>query len=299
LNVLLSDTEKMLRRLIGEDIVLEKRLESEFGRVEADPGQMEQMVMNIAINARDAMPDGGTLTVETADVRLDDNATTRHEVNLPPGDYVKLTIRDTGVGMDKATQSMIFEPFFTTKERGKGTGLGLSTVYGIVNQSGGSIRVDSRPEQGTVFEVFLPRVAEAHTPVSTKDQFSERLEGSETVLLVEDDEAVRKLARGILDRYGYRVLEAGNPEEALVVVRGHSGSIDLLLTDVIMPGMSGRELAERVLSSQTDIKILYMSGYTGEAIARHGILEEGVEFIPKPFTPEGIVHKVREVLDAT
>jgi two-component system cell cycle sensor histidine kinase/response regulator CckA len=299
LNVLVADNGKMLRRLIGEDIELVTRLESGLGLALVDPGQMGQVIMNLAVNARDAMPKGGKLTIETANVELDE-AYARKHVAVTPGRYVMLAVSDTGVGMDAQTQSRLFEPFFTTKEQGQGTGLGLSTVYGIVKQSGGNIWVYSELGQGSVFKIYLPRVEEiADRSEEIKSVSSQELRGTETILLVEDEEAVRNLVRSILERGGYSVLQASNGMEAMELVSRHTGRVHLLLTDVVVPKMSGRELAERVTASRPETRVLYMSGYTDNAIVHHGVLDAGLAFLQKPFRPEALLSKVREVLDAS
>ncbi len=297
INTLVSDTEKMLRRLIGEDIELSAKLDPVLGPVKADPGQVEQIIMNLAVNARDAMPQGGKLIIETANVELDE-AYTRHHPGSRRGSYVMLAVNDTGTGMDAETQTHIFEPFFTTKERGKGTGLGLATVYGVVKQSGGYIWVESEVEKGSSFKIYLPRVektAPATEPFSTS---YEPRGGSETVLLVEDAAPLRKLACQFLAGNGYQVLTAASGEEALQAAAEHRSPIQLLLTDVVMPGMNGRALAENLGALQPGIKVLYMSGYTDSAIAGHGVLEPGTYLLHKPFTEETLLRKVREVLDA-
>jgi PAS domain S-box-containing protein len=297
LNTVVANIDKMLRRLIGEDVELVTHLGPALGRVKADPGQIEQLIMNLAMNARDAMPQGGKLIIETANVELDE-AYARDHVAATPGPYVMLAMSDTGIGMDKETQAHIFEPFFTTKEKGKGTGLGLATAYGIVKQSGGDIWLYSEPDQGTAFKIYLPRVEEAAQPVEAISTGAPLSGGSETILLVEDEEGVRDLAGRILELKGYKVITASNPTEAAQVCERHEGPIHLLLTDVIMPTMSGRQLAEHVAFLRPGLKVLYMSGYTGNAIVPHGILEEGIPFLQKPFTPDSLTHKVREVLDA-
>ena len=298
LNSLLGDMDKMLHRVIGEDIELVSMLAGDLGRVKVDPGQMEQVVLNLVLNSRDAMPQGGKLTIETANVELNEKYVNNH-VGVKPGSYVRVSVSDTGVGMTPEVRERVFEPFFTTKEKGKGTGLGLSTVYGIVKQSKGNIWVYSEPGKGTTFKVYLPQVEE---PLEEEKEKARRLErelphGGETVLVAEDDGDVRSLVVQILKKQGYKVLEAANGEEAFMICEKHEGAIDLLVTDVVMPVMSGRELTDRLLLLQPKIKILYMSGYTDEAIVRHGVLEEGVNFFQKPFSMEALVLKVREVLD--
>jgi PAS domain S-box-containing protein len=296
LNALVSDMEKMLRRLIGEDVELRTALAPDLGRVKADPGQVEQVVMNLCVNARDAMPRGGKLTVETENVALDEEYASRH-VGVTPGPYVMLSVSDTGTGMDEETRERIFEPFFTTKEQGKGTGLGLSTVYGIVKQSGGYIEVSSEVGRGTTFRVYFPRAGEGAQEYRRGAEPEEVLRGAETILLTEDEEMVRRLAREVLEIYGYRVLEAANGGAAFLICERHEGPIHLLVTDVVMPEMSGPELAERLARLRPDMRVLYMSGYTDTAILTQGVLEEGADFIHKPFTPGDLARKVREVLD--
>ncbi|HET8655074.1 MAG TPA: ATP-binding protein [Longimicrobiaceae bacterium] len=294
LNQTVQEMEKMLRRVIGEDVDLSTRIEPALGHVQADPGQLSQVLLNLAVNARDAMPRGGQLTIETANVELDDEYA-RGKVHVESGRYVMLAVSDTGVGMDAETQARIFEPFFTTKEQGKGTGLGLSTVYGIVEQSGGHVWVYSEPGHGTAFKVYLPRV---DAPVSLDTALiGAPATGRETVLLAEDDRAVRVLARRALEHAGYQVLEADGGEEALRIADAHAGTIHLLLSDVVMPGLGGRELAERLQGRRPGIAVLFMSGYTDDAILRHGMLAEGTPFLEKPFTPGGLCEKVRGVLD--
>lgn len=295
-NQVLKRLDKMLSRLIGEDIMLEFRPAEPLGKVKADPGQIEQVIINLALNARDAMPKGGKLLIETANVELDEVYARRH-VNVAPGSYVMVSVSDTGVGMSQDVRERLFEPFFTTKEQGKGTGLGLSTVYGIVNQSGGSIWVYSEPGQGATFKIYLPRVDEPLDDLR-KEAAGEIPRGSETVLLVEDEETVRNLAVRVLAGLGYRVLEAPDGGVAFELGGQYREPIHLLLTDVVMPGMSGRELALRLLEIHPEAKVLYMSGYTDDAIVSHGVLSPGVGFIQKPFTLEGLSRKVREVLDA-
>jgi PAS domain S-box-containing protein len=295
LNAVVSDTGKMLRRLIGEDIELVTILDSEAGRVKADPHQIEQVLMNLAVNARDAMPDGGQLIIETMNVELDEEYAGQH-ISIRPGPYVMLAVSDTGDGMDEETQSRIFEPFFTTKERGRGTGLGLSTVYGIVKQSDGYVWVYSEPGRGTTFKIYLPRVEEEIEAIEPSAAPTDLLWGTETILLVEDEEGVRKITREALELNGYRVLEAAGGAEAQVICKLHEGRIDLMVTDMIMPQMSGRELAERLASLRPEMKVLYISGYTENAVLQQG-LEAGMAFLQKPFTLEALTQKVREVLD--
>jgi PAS domain S-box-containing protein len=296
LNTLVADMEKMLPRLIGEDIAVSINLDPELGRVKADHGQIEQVVMNLAVNARDAMPAGGKLVVKTANAVLDETYA-RHHAGAKPGRYVMLAVSDSGVGMSPETLAHIFEPFFTTKEVGKGTGLGLATVYGVVKQSGGYIWVDSKPGKGANFQVFLPRIEEVAVPVAEDKTPAASLQGTETILLVEDAEALRKLARAFLVESGFDVLVASNGEEAVQVAKNHAGRIHLLLTDVVMPGMNGRALSDDLRPKRPEMKVLYMSGYTDSFIAGHGVLEEGMYLLHKPFTEEVLIAKVREVLD--
>ena len=300
LNEVVSGMERMLRRLIGDHIELSVNAAPSLGKVTVDPGQIEQVIMNLAVNARDAMPRGGKLTLETANVELEARALAE-ELAVTLGSYVVLTIADTGAGMDEATKHRMFEPFFTTKERGKGTGLGLATVFGIVKQSGGGIAVESEPGAGTVFKVYLPRV-ELGSPVEWRpSQLPPRAaaRGTETILLVEDEERVRTLARTILRRNGYQVLEAQGGGDALLICEQYIATIDLLLTDVVMPRMSGRQLAERLRAVRPSMKVLFMSGYTDTAIVNRGVLEPGIAFLQKPLTPEILTGKIREVLDAS
>ncbi len=297
MNAILASVEKMLRRLIGEDIDLVTVQEPQLGAVKVDPSQIEQVILNLAINARDAMPHGGKLTLETSNVHLDEDYARRH-AGVRPGRYVMLAVSDTGSGMDAETRSRIFEPFFTTKRHGKGTGLGLATVYGIVKQSGGHIWVYSEPGRGTTFKIYFPRVEEKAESVDAGAGVAQTLQGTETILLVEDEEVVRDVASRILDHYGYTVLEARSGAQALRICEEHKGPIHLLVTDVVMPQMSGRQLAEQLAELRPQIKVLYVSGYTDNAIVHHGVLEEGTAFLGKPFTPEALARKVREVLDA-
>jgi PAS domain S-box-containing protein len=296
LNTLASDMEKMLPRLLGEDIEVSLALAPRLGSVKADQSQIEQVIMNLAVNARDAMPSGGRLKVQTANVELDQSYTRNHP-GSKAGSYVLLAMTDTGTGMNAETLAHIFEPFFTTKEPGKGTGLGLATVYGIVKQSNGYIWVDSEPRKGASFQIYLPRHTEQATAEESKLDPPEKLRGSESILLVEDADPLRKLAQRFLEAGGFRVLSAPSGEDALEVAAHYPGTFDLLLTDVVMPGMNGRSLAEQLSRRQPGIKVLYMSGYTDSFIAGHGVLEAGLHILHKPFTEETLVRKVREVLD--
>jgi len=296
LNTLASDMEKMLPRLLGEDIQVSLALDPELGNVKADQSQIEQVIMNLAVNARDAMPMGGKLKIQTSNVDLDQAYTWNHP-GSKVGSYVVLAVSDTGTGMDAGTLTHIFEPFFTTKERGKGTGLGLATVYGVVKQSNGYIWVDSAPGKGASFQIYLPRhVGQPAVDEQTIDS-SEKLRGTETILLVEDAEPLRKLAQTFLEAGGFRVLSAESGERALEVMASFGETFDLLLTDVVMPGINGRVLAEQMLPRQPGMKVLYMSGYTDSFIAGHGVLDPGTHLLHKPFTEEILIRKVREVLD--
>jgi signal transduction histidine kinase/DNA-binding response OmpR family regulator len=300
LNSVVTENLKMLNRMIGEDIELMMVPAADLGTVRADAGQIEQVIMNLAVNARDAMPAGGKLTIETSNVSLDEDYA-RFHAPLRPGNYVMLAISDTGAGMDSETQSHIFEPFFTTKGP-KGTGLGLSTVYGIVKQSGGYIWVYSEAGKGTTFKVYLPRVAdtvEAPAQVAIPAESTATEPGTETVLLVEDETNLRYLARQFLEKQGYRVVEAADGAAAMQIAVAHEGMIHLLLTDVIMPGMNGRELAQRISEIRPNVKVLYMSGYTENVIGSNGTLDAGVRLLQKPFTLRDLKSKVREVLDST
>jgi PAS domain S-box-containing protein len=296
LNSLATDMEKMLPRLLGEDIEVSLTLDPELGNVKADQSQIEQVIMNLAVNARDAMPTGGKLKVQTSNVELDQAYTWNHP-GSKAGEYVLLTVTDTGMGMDAGTLTHIFEPFFTTKERGKGTGLGLATVYGVVKQSNGYIWVDSAPGKGASFQIYLRRHFGESGADEPKHDSGEKLRGSETILLVEDAEPLRKLAQTFLEAGGFRVLPAESGEVALEVAAGFRGTFDLLLTDVVMPGMNGRVLAEQLSPRQPGMKVLYMSGYTDSFIAGHGVLDPETHLLHKPFTEEVLIRKVREVLD--
>jgi two-component system cell cycle sensor histidine kinase/response regulator CckA len=296
LNSVVTGVSKMLTRMIGEDIELQISLDASLGQIKADPGQIEQVLMNLVVNARDAMPEGGRITIKTENVHLDGKIAKRQLV-VTPGNYVMLSVADEGCGMDAKTQKHIFEPFFTTKEVGKGTGLGLSTVYGIVKQSGGSIWVYSEPGCGTNFKIYLPRVDE---PVESERADSLSVgepKGHETILIVEDEEIVRDLSKEILETYGYQVITAPNGQAGLQICKEFEGQIDLMITDVVMPQMSGRELAENVSAIRPDTRVLYMSGFTDDAVVRHGVLDDGVWFIQKPFSAESLALKAREVLD--
>ncbi|HVP42912.1 MAG TPA: PAS domain S-box protein [Terriglobales bacterium] len=297
LNNVVANMDKLLRRLLGEDVELHTVLDPKLGRVKADPGQVEQVIMNLAVNARDAMPSGGKLTIETQNLELD-SFYAREHVTVAPGPYAMLAVSDTGMGMDAETQSHIFEPFFTTKDQGKGTGLGLSTVYGIVKQSGGYIWVYSEPGRGTTFKVYLPRVSDEAVSAESGEVGHESHRGNETVLLVEDEDGVRALIRQVLVRNGYKVLEARHGEEAALLADGHKTSIHLLLTDVVLAKMSGRELAQKLAPSRPGMQVIFMSGYTDEAIIHHGMLTPGTKFLQKPFTTDTLMHTVREVLDS-
>jgi nitrogen-specific signal transduction histidine kinase/CheY-like chemotaxis protein len=295
-NTLVANTCGMLRRLIGEDVELVTNLARDLDSVYADAGQLEQILMNLAINARDAMPHGGRLSIETAAVAVDDSSAMGH-TDVKPGSYVMLAVADSGTGMDEQTQERIFEPFFTTKERGRGTGLGLATVYGIVRQSGGYISVETKPGCGATFKVFLPRAgapAVGDIPLAGVEPAPT---GSETLLLVEDEEAVRFLSRTLLERAGYHVLDAADPHQAEDLFRQHADAIDLLVTDVVMPGSSGPSLFARLSAERPSLKVLYMSGYPDESMVYPSTLLPKVEFLQKPFTAEALMCKVREALD--
>jgi two-component system cell cycle sensor histidine kinase/response regulator CckA len=297
LNSVIHNMDRLLHRLLGEDIELTTRLAPNLGRTKADPGQVEQVVMNLAVNARDAMPNGGKLTIETMNIELDGNYAREH-VAVKPGPYVMIAVSDTGIGMNEQVRSHIFEPFFTTKEAGKGTGLGLSTVYGIVKQSEGYVWVYSELGIGTSFKVYLPRVDAPADIVPYCSNGVPTHRGTETILLVEDEDGVRSLVRQLLSRQGYTVLEARHAGEALLLCERYQGTINLLLTDVILEQMSGRELAERLLQERSELRVLYISGYTDDAIVQHGVLAAGTAFLQKPFTTEALTKKVRQVMDS-
>lgn len=295
LNTVVSEVDRMLRRLIGEDIELKVALAKGLGMVKADPGQIDQVIFNLVVNSRDAMPEGGKLTLETSNAELDQNDVNKFRY-VVPGSYVLLKVSDTGCGMDAELQSKIFEPFFTTKDPGKGTGLGLATVYGIVKQSGGYIWVDSEIGRGTTFKIYLPRVDELRESQPIERRAPDWARRPCTVLLVEDEESLRKLTRTTLAELGHSVLEASDAFKALEIAGETTGGIDLLLTDVVMPGMSGRALADKLTALRPSIRVLYMSGYTDGAVARHGVLESGISILRKPFTRAELTERVEEVL---
>jgi two-component system cell cycle sensor histidine kinase/response regulator CckA len=296
LNAIVANTSRMLSRLIGEDIRFRTTLDPGLKQVKADPGQMEQVLMNLAVNARDAMPNGGSLSIETANAYLDEMYAEQH-VDVRPGHHIMLAVSDNGCGMDNKTLAKIFEPFFTTKEQGKGTGLGLATVYGIVKQSGGHIWVYSEPDKGTIFKVYLPQVEQDGALLPAPVQSESLPVGSETVLLAEDDLQVREFASRVLQGLGYSVLEAADGNEALRVAEQRAGVIDILLTDVVMPQIGGKNLSEKLKWERPEIKVLFLSGYTADSIVHHGVLDEGVAFLHKPFNSDDLARKVREVLD--
>jgi CheY-like chemotaxis protein len=298
LNAALKEMQKLALRVVDEDIEVVLKLDPALGHVRIDPGQFDQIIMNLVVNARDAMPDGGKLILQTANFELDEMYVKQH-LGAKPGSYVMFSVSDTGTGMDEATLSHIFEPFFTTKETGKGTGLGLSTVYGIVKQANGYLMAYSEPGHGTIMKIFLPRAHKGSLvdqPVAVAKAIPR---GTETILLVEDETALRELTRSILEDSGYKVLEARNSEEATEMARDTQCKIDLLLTDVVMPGVSGNELAKRLSAVRSNLRVLYMSGYTDDVVAHKGVLAEGTVLIQKPFTKRGLLSKVRHSLDET
>ncbi|MFI5110347.1 MAG: ATP-binding protein [Terriglobales bacterium] len=295
LHEIIAEMKDLLLRMLGEEVELVVIPAEDLGRVRADPGQIGQVLMNLAANSRDAMPQGGRFIVETANVVIDETFSAQH-ADMPPGSYVVLSVSDTGSGMSSETRSHIFEPFFTTKEKGKGTGLGLATVYGIVKQSGGYIWVYSEPDLGATFKLYLPRVDALPERLHPAAAPAANCQGSETLLVVEDEDGVRLLVRDYLRMKGYTVLEAGHGEEALRIAGEHSGEISLMITDVIMPGMNGRQLAERMATLRPAMKVLYMSGYAETAVYRKGVLDPGCPFLQKPFGPPDLGRKVRDVL---
>jgi PAS domain S-box-containing protein len=299
LNTVISEISKLIHRLIGEDIVLTTRLAPKLAPVTADPGQLEQVILNLAVNARDAMPSGGNLQITTSNVQVDAGVPAK-EIGVQPGRYALLTVSDTGIGMDAETRVKIFEPFFTTKEPGRGTGLGLATVYGIIVQSGGQIDVESELNRGTTFRILLPQcegVVEAQPVAVPGGSLRGSLRGTETILLVEDEDAVRGLTARVLQSYGYTVLEASDGDEALSLAKTKNRVIHLMVTDVVMPGIGGLELANRLERLRPKMRVLFMSGHTDEFIDRRGVLHPNAAFLPKPFTPETLARKVREILD--
>lgn len=296
LNDIVSETGKMLQRIIGEDVILTTSLAGSLHPVEVDRSQIEQTLLNLAVNARDAMPRGGRLTIETANVLLDEEYARTH-IEVAPGPYVLLAVSDNGCGMDAATRARMFEPFFTTKAPGKGTGLGLAMVFGIVKQSGGHVNVYSEPQRGTTFKIYLPAASHATEIVADDKPRPLHVRGSETILVVEDEDMVRELAARILRLQGYTVLEAANGRLALETCKRYSGTIHLVLTDVVMPEMSGRLLAEELHAFDPRIKVAFMSGYTDDAVIRHGILDSASNFLQKPLTPTPLITKIREILD--
>jgi PAS domain S-box-containing protein len=294
-NTVVEQTEKMLRRLIGEDIELVLNLNGDASSIKADPSHIEQAIVNLVVNARDAMPRGGRITIETANVTLDDTYARSH-VGVRPGPFVMLAVSDTGYGMDAETRQRIFEPFFTTKERGKGTGLGLATVYGTVKQVGGDIWVYSEPGRGTTLKMYFPASYETARHAAADDAGSSNEAANGTILVVEDEKAVRDLTVRMLERLGYTVLVAAGGDEALRISNNYSGDISLLLTDVVMPNMSGREVADQLVSARPGLKVLYLSGYTDSTVVHHGVLETGLDFLAKPFSRDVLASKVREIL---
>lgn len=291
----MAHSDKMLRRLIGEDIELVLDLKEDTGNIKVDPGQLEQAIVNLAVNSRDAMPHGGRLTVETSNVHLDENYARSH-VGVTPGEFVMIAVSDDGLGMDADTRQRIFEPFFTTKGKGKGTGLGLATVYGIVKQAGGDIWVYSESGHGTTFKLYFPRVMEEAAEATLAEPVPPT-DSRETVLLVEDEQAVRELTGRMLQKLGYRILTAASGAEAIEISRMHPGPIPVLLTDVVMPGMSGRQLADALAEQRPDMKVLFVSGYTEDTIVHHGVLDPNVRFLPKPFSRDALAQMLRDVLE--
>jgi len=294
-NKVIANTQKMLLRLIGEDIQLVLQPSLDVANIRADPSHIEQAIVNLAVNSRDAMPTGGRITIETANAHLDENYARTH-LGVRPGNFVMIAVSDTGHGMDSETRRHIFEPFFTTKERGKGTGLGLATVYGMVKQSGGDIWVYSELGQGTTFKLYFPAVPDSETESGGDDGEQPKARGNETILVVEDEKAVRDLTVKMMQQVGYKVLAAASGAEAIEISRSFSGHIALLLTDVVMPNMSGRQLADVLLVARPGIRVLYLSGYTENTVVHHGVLDAGVDFLPKPFSREVLAKKVREIL---
>ena len=296
LNAIVKHIDTMLGRLLGDDVTLTNVLSRDLGTIKADPSQIEQVLMNLAVNARDAMPQGGKITIRTTNVTIDE-AYVRQHPYLEPGPYVMLTVSDTGVGMDAETRARIFAPFFSTKADGKGTGLGLSTVFGIIKQSAGAINVYSEPGHGTKFKVYFPRYEDAPAVLKT-DQAAPIRGGSETILLVDDAAPLRGLTRLLLEDCGYTVLDSGDPAEAIRIAATHQGLLPLLITDVVMPGFSGRVLAERLRAARPETKVLYTSGYADDEVAQHGLVETECAFLEKPFTRDALIRKVREILDS-
>ena len=296
LNVVVHEVSGILQRLIGEDIELVSIMKAKHPEIWADPGQIEQLIINLATNARDAMPHGGALTIETENVYLDEKYASQH-IAIKPGNYVMLAVTDTGSGMDTDTQELIFEPFFTTKAKGQGTGLGLATVYGIVKQLDGNIWVYSEPGEGTTFKVYFPRTNKALTKIPERPTPHLTRRQGATVLVVEDDPGVRKMAEEVLIADGYQVLAAENGRDALELCEHHKGKIDLLLTDVVMPGISAAELVQKCVAENPEMRVVYMSGYTDETVVRRGILEKNVEFLQKPFGPDDLTRKVGTTLE--
>ena len=296
LNMVVENTEKLLRRLIGEDVKLQSVQSENLRTIEADPGQLSQVLMNLAVNARDAMPDGGMLIIETANIDLDSDYAIVNP-HVTPGRYVQLSVSDSGIGMDEETQQRIFEPFFTTKEVGKGTGLGLASVYGIVQQSGGHIWVYSEPGHGTTFKLYFPAVNQPANAEEFPTLTLRSLQGKETILVAEDAGAVRELTKTVLEGHGYHVLVADNGQNALEIAQRYAGRIDLLLTDVVMPGLNGGQLAELLTAKYSGLHVLFMSGYTNDAVLQRGILAPGNVLLQKPFSPVSLARAVRDVLD--